>query len=161
MTHSRRCYMKRRIIAPVVAVAVFGLMIGFATVAQAFPSKTIACDNCHSGANIPVTAIAGATAGTTVTYALSAPGADAIAVFDGATKVATLGASGSFSATVGKPYAVYAVAGPSHGRRHRKHPVHADRCRGRPRGPGAQRHLQHDHRQRDHHVGRCGRRHEL
>ena len=24
-----------------------------------------------------------------------------------------------------------------------------------PRGPGAQRHLQHDHRQRDDHVGRC------
>ena len=105
--------MKRRFLVPIAAVAVFGLMIGFATVAQAFPSRTVACDNCHSGANIPVTAIAGATAGTTVTYALDAPGADAIAVFDGATKVASLGASGAFSATVGKPYVVYAVAGPS------------------------------------------------
>ncbi len=30
-----------------------------------------------------------------------------------------------------------------------------------PAAPAAQRHLQHDHRQRDHHVGRRDRRHEL
>ena len=107
--------MKRRFMVPVVAVAVFGLMAAFATVAQAFPTKTTACTGCHSGVNVPVTATAGATSGTTVTYQLNAPTATAIAVFDGATKVATLGASGTFSATAGKTYAVYAVTGPTTG----------------------------------------------
>ncbi len=107
--------MKRRFMVPVAAVALFGLMAAFATVAQAFPTKTTACTGCHGGVNVPVTATAGAASGTTVSYQLSAPSADAIAVFDGATKVAALGASGAFSATVGKTYAVYAVTGPTTG----------------------------------------------
>jgi hypothetical protein len=107
--------MKRRYMVPVAAVAVFGLMAAFATVAQAFPTKTNACTNCHSGVNVPVTATAGAASGTTVAYALAAPSATAIAVFDGATKVGTYGSTGSFSATVGKTYTAYAVTGPTTG----------------------------------------------
>ena len=101
---------------PVAAVAVFGLMAAFATVAQAFPTKTTACTglprrrerprhrDCrsrerHDGRRTQ----------------LNAPAADAIAVFDGGTKVATLGAGGAFSATVGKTYSVYAVTGPTTG----------------------------------------------
>jgi hypothetical protein len=90
-------------------------MAAFAASASAFPTKTSACVGCHSGVNVPVTATAGSVSGTTVMYTLDAPSATAIAVFDGANKVATLGANGSFSATVGKTYIAYSVTGPTTG----------------------------------------------
>jgi hypothetical protein len=105
--------MKRRFFVPAAVVAMVGLMASFATVAQAFPSKTTACTGCHSGVNVPVSATAGAASGTTVSYALAAPTANAVAVFDGATKVATLASTGTFAATAGKTYTAYSVTGPS------------------------------------------------
>jgi hypothetical protein len=52
--------------------------------------------------------------GTTATYKVSAPGAYAMGVFNGTTKTGSIsGSSGTFSATVGKTYKVYAVKGPS------------------------------------------------
>ena len=105
--------MKKRFLVSVTAVAIFGLMASFATVAQAYPSKTVACTGCHSGVNVPVTAAAGTVSGTTVSYSFSAPTASAIALFDGATKVATLGSTGTYSATIGTAYTAYAVAGPT------------------------------------------------
>lgn len=52
--------------------------------------------------------------GTTANYSVSAPAADAIAVFDGTTKLTTIiGTSGTFSVAVGKTYTIYAVNGPT------------------------------------------------
>jgi hypothetical protein len=98
---------------PVAVIAVFGLMASFASVAQAFPSRTAACTNCHSGVNVPVVATAGAGSATAVDYAISAPTATSVAVFDGATKVAVLAPTDAFLATVGTTYVVYAVTGPT------------------------------------------------
>ncbi len=107
--------MKKRLFVPVAAVALVGLMASFATTASAFPTKTQACTGCHSGTNIAVTTTLATTVGTTATYNFSATGADSVVVFDGATKIFTLGASGQFSVATGKTYTIYAVAGPGTG----------------------------------------------
>jgi len=78
--------MKKRLIVPVAAIALVGLMASFATTAQAFPTKTTACTGCHSGTNVPITTTLVSTVGTTANYTVSAPLANAIVVFDGATK---------------------------------------------------------------------------
>ena len=106
--------MKRRFILPLAAVALVGLMAAFATTALATPTKTSACTGCHSGAGATVTATLASTAGTNATYNFSAPGATAVAVFDGSTKLFTfLAASGQFTVATGKTYTVYAVTGPT------------------------------------------------
>jgi len=108
--------MKRRFFVPIAAVALVGLLAAFATTAQAFPTRTTACTGCHSGINVPVTATLVSTAGLTATYGFNAPGADSVAVFDGATKIFTFNAtSGQFAVTTGKTYTLYAVAGPGTG----------------------------------------------
>lgn len=82
--------------------------------AAATPSKTSQCANCHSGAAVPITLTAESNDGVTALYSVSAPGAEAIAVFDGTAKVASItGASGIFSAAVGRTHSVQAVNGPS------------------------------------------------
>ena len=54
-----------------------------------------------------------APAGTTATYNVTAAGADAIAIFDGGTKLDTIAAaSGQFTVATGKTYSIYAVVGP-------------------------------------------------
>jgi len=99
--------------AAALALAVAGILGVAAQSAYAFPSRTTQCSSCHDGANVAVTATLASTAGTTATYNVSAAGADAIAVFDGATKVATItGTTGQFSVATGKTYTVFAVAGP-------------------------------------------------
>jgi hypothetical protein len=107
--------MKKRLALPLALLAVFGLMAAFASTAQAHPSYAGRCSDCHSGTNVPVAAILAYTVGTTATYNVNAPGATAIAVFDGTTKVGTpiIGTSGSFAVTVGKTYTVFSVKGPS------------------------------------------------
>ncbi len=108
--------MKKRLIVPVAAIALVGLMASFATTAQAFPTKTTACTGCHSGVNVPITTTLVSTVGTTANYTVSAPLANAIVVFDGATKIFTFTANtGSFAVTTGKTYTLYAVKGPGTG----------------------------------------------
>jgi len=106
--------MKKRFALPLIALVLFVLMAAFATTAQATPSKTSQCSGCHDGVNVPVTAtLASATAAST-TYNVSAPGANAIAVFDGTTKLTTIvAASGQFTVANGKTYTVFSVKGPS------------------------------------------------
>lgn len=84
--------------------------------AQATPSKTSPCSNCHGGSTIAVTtALASASVGSSV-YNVSAPGADRIAAFKGTSKVGMIsGASGTFTLPVGSTYTVYAVRGPDTG----------------------------------------------
>jgi hypothetical protein len=95
------------------AAMVMVLSLALATTAFAYPTKTVACTQCHDGANIAITATLASTAGTTATYNFSAPGADAVVVFDGATKIFTgAAASGQFTVTTGKTYTIYAVSGP-------------------------------------------------
>jgi hypothetical protein len=106
--------MNKRLILPVALIAFAGLMAGFASSAQAYPTKTSACTGCHDGVNVPVTATLLSTVGTNATYSFSAPGADAVVVFDGATKIFTFtAASGQFTVATGKTYTLYSVAGPS------------------------------------------------
>jgi len=108
--------MKKRLIVPAAAIALVGLMASFATTAQATPSKTSACTGCHDGVNVPVTATLASTVGSTATYNFSAPAADVVAVFSGATKLFTFSAtSGQFAVATGKTYTLYAVAGPGTG----------------------------------------------
>lgn len=97
----------------IVMLLTFIMMFISANAAMAFPSKTSACGNCHDGAALVVTTNIVSTSDTNATYNVSASGADAIAVFAGTTKVATInGASGSFTVPVGKTYTVTAVKGP-------------------------------------------------
>ena len=105
--------MKKRLMFGAVALAAVGIVAAFATTAYATPDKTQSCDVCHSGSVLAVTATQTTNDGLTASYTLSAPGADAIAVFDGATKLTTItGASGTISVPVGKAYIIQAVAGP-------------------------------------------------
>lgn len=105
--------MRRLKFGVVLILAVVGMSAVYTSGAHAFPSRTTRCDGCHDGVNVPVTATLASTSGTTATYNVSAPGADSIAVFDGATKLATINAaSGQFSVTTGKTYTIYSVAGP-------------------------------------------------
>ena len=107
--------MRKRLALPLTVLALFGLMAAFASSAQAHPSYG-RCSDCHSGANVPVTATLATTVGTTATYNVSSPGATAIAVFDGAANKigsAIIGSSGSFAVPVGATYTVYSVKGPS------------------------------------------------
>ena len=106
--------MRRLAFGVTLALATGALIAAFATSAQAFPSRTTACSICHSGVDVPVTATLTANDGTTASYNVSAPGATDIAVFNGATKTATItGASGTFSVPVGGTYVVYSVKGPA------------------------------------------------
>ena len=107
--------MKKRSSVLLAIVALAGLMAAFATTAQALPTYTTPCSGCHSGANVPVVATLVTTVGTTATYNVSAPGATAIAVFDGATKVGSpiIGTSGALSLAVGRTYTIFAIKGPT------------------------------------------------
>ena len=108
--------MRKIRLGAIVALTAIAISAVFASSAFAFPSETSPCSACHSGANVPVTATLASTVGTTATYNASAPGADAIAVFSGATKVATiLSSSGKFAVATGKTYTVFAVKGPTTG----------------------------------------------
>ena len=105
--------MKKRLMFGAVALAAVGILVAFASNAYATPDKTQSCDVCHSGTVLVVTATQTTNDGVTASYTLSAPGAGAIAVFDGATKLTTItGASGTISVPVGKAYIIQAVAGP-------------------------------------------------
>lgn len=100
--------------ASTLAVVTACLMAVLATAAYATPTKTTSCTGCHSGPNVAITATPVSTVGTNATYNLSAPGAYAIAVFKGSTKVNTiLAASGQVVLTTGTTYSIYAVKGPS------------------------------------------------
>jgi len=93
------------------AVVFLGLL---ATSAYATPGRTGLCNQCHYGVDVPITASALSNNGSLATYGFSAPSADAVAVFDGSVKVATVeSSSGQFTVATGKTYTVYAVAGPS------------------------------------------------
>jgi len=108
--------MKRRFGLPLAVLAIFGLMAAFASTAQAFPSKTSLCTNCHSGANVPVTATLASINAATATYNVSSPSAGAIAVFSGATRIAVFSAtSGQFAVAPGATYSILAVRGPGTG----------------------------------------------
>jgi hypothetical protein len=100
-------------VGALIALITSALVIGVSGTALAFPERTGACTGCHDGVAVPVSTTLLSTVGTSATYSVSAPGADAIAVFDGATKVATIiGATGGFSVSLGKTYTIYAVTGP-------------------------------------------------
>jgi hypothetical protein len=106
--------MKKRFALPIVSVAVVGLMAAFASPAMAFPTQSKTCTTCHSGPVVGVVATLASTTGSNATYDFSAPTANAVAVFDGATKLFTFTtATGQFTVPVGKTYTVYAVTGPT------------------------------------------------
>jgi hypothetical protein len=106
--------MKKRLALPIAVLALFGLMTAFASTAQAFPTRTTPCSGCHSGPNVPVAATLVSVTPSLAIYNVSAPTASAIAVFDGATKLATFTAtSGQFSVAPGKTYSIFAVTGPT------------------------------------------------
>jgi len=95
------------------ATAAFLLAAG-PGVAFAHPSETSPCADCHGGPSIAVTLKLTSNNGSTAVYSVSAPGASAIAVFNGSSKLSTLsGASGSISLLDARTYQVYAVQGPS------------------------------------------------
>jgi hypothetical protein len=108
--------MRRKLLAATFVVAAATMFAAFATSASAHPAYTSLCADCHTGANVPVTATLASTTGTSATYNVSAPTATSIAVFSGSTKLVTIsGTSGSFAVPVGGTYTVYAVKGPSTG----------------------------------------------
>lgn len=96
------------------ALGTIGLLLLGATNALAKPDQTMPCNLCHSGPSLTMTTTLVSNTGGTATYNVSATGANAIAVFDGSTKLTTiLAASGQFSVSDGKTYAIYAVKGPT------------------------------------------------
>jgi len=98
--------------------AVFALVAlvaatAFAPSAVAAPGESAACSICHGGAALTVNTTLVSMIGATATYDFSAPGADAVAIFRGSTKIATFGvAAGTFMVPVGSTYDLFAVAGP-------------------------------------------------
>jgi hypothetical protein len=105
--------LRRSVLGLVLALAVVGLLGSGATGAFASATYTTPCSDCHGGANVPVGTTPVSNSGGTATYDVSAPGASAIAVFDGRTKLQTIsGASGRFSVATGKTYTIFAVKGP-------------------------------------------------
>ena len=106
--------MMKRSMLPLALTALVGLTLSFASTAMANPSETGPCSDCHSGANVPITAAVSSSAGGNTTYDVVTMGASAIAVFDGGTKLFTFEApSGQFTVADGKTYTLYAIAGPS------------------------------------------------
>jgi len=104
---------RRLTLGATVALLAAGLVVGLGASAFANPSEPDPCTSCHGGADVPITAALVPPAGATATYNVSAPGADAIAIFDGGTKLDTInGASGQFTVATGKTYSIYAVVGP-------------------------------------------------
>jgi len=98
------------------AMAVMAASAMFASTAIGYPTKTVPCMGCHSGANVPVTATLGTIDATNASYSVSAPTATAIAVFSGSTKLFTFSAtSAQFSVATGGTYKVIAVRGPGTG----------------------------------------------
>ena len=97
----------------VLALAAMAAGAVFASSAVAFPTKTSPCSGCHDGVNVPVTATLKSVTAAAATYNVSAPSADAIAVFSGSTRLFVFSAtSGQFSVAPGKTYSIQAVAGP-------------------------------------------------
>ena len=106
--------LKKTRIGALVALGALVATAVFATSASAFPSKTSPCSGCHDGVGATIATTLVSTVGSSATYSVSAPGADAIAVFNGSTKLATItGASGQFTVTTGSTYTLYAVTGPT------------------------------------------------
>lgn len=96
------------------AAVVFALAAGWTTAAFATPTKTSPCSNCHSGANVGVTATQTSVTSSSAVYRVSAPTATAIAIFQGSTKVAyVVGTTANFSVSTGKTYTIFAVKGPT------------------------------------------------
>ena len=97
----------------VLALAAMAAGAVFASSAVAFPTKTSPCSGCHDGVNVPVTATLKSVTAAAATYSVSAPSADAIAVFSGSTRLFVFSAtSAQFSVAPGKTYSIQAVAGP-------------------------------------------------
>lgn len=95
-------------------LAALALSAVFATSALAHPTYTTPCSGCHGGANLPIVVTPVSNDGVTAKYNVSASGATAIAVFNGATKLATINAaSGQISVAVGSTYSIFAVKGPT------------------------------------------------
>ena len=83
----------------------------FATTAMATPSKSSPCDGCHGGGGATISTTLVSTVGGIATYNVSAPGASAIALFNGPTKIGIV--TGQITVPVGATYTLYAVTGPT------------------------------------------------
>lgn len=106
--------MRRIIRAAVLCCSVVGVFALATTSAFAHPAYPNQCTGCHSGVNVAITPTLVSTVGTVATYNVSAPGATAIAIFDGTTKLSyVVAASGQFVVTTGKTYKIIAVKGPT------------------------------------------------
>ncbi len=107
----------RRLATLAVAGIAAAAIVGTATVASAFPSRTSACTGCHDrNTAIVVTATQTANDGVNATYSVSVsnPWNDGVTgwtVFDGATNVRNGYGAGSFTVAVGKTYTVWGAAG--------------------------------------------------
>ncbi len=99
-----------------VALLTLTMVLGvgaLASSAYAVPSYSTTCSSCHSGPALAVSTTLVANVAGNSTYSFTAPGADAVAVFQGITKRATVNAStGQFTVANGQTYTVYAVSGP-------------------------------------------------
>ena len=108
--------MKKMTIVAALAVITVMAFAALSTVAYARPSFSSRCNSagCHVGPNVVVTATVVATSGPNARLNLSAPGATAIAVFNGTTKVGTTftGASAQTTVTAGNTYTIFGVMGP-------------------------------------------------
>ncbi len=107
--------MKKKMLAAVLAVSMIALMAAFATSAQAFPSKTVACTGCHSkSTTVKISAVQTANTGGRATYRITVTGPNSLqgwAVLSGSTNLAHATAgSGSFTVADGKTYTIWAVS---------------------------------------------------
>ncbi len=106
--------MRKRLALPVVALAVAGLVTGFATVANASPSQSSRCSSCHPASGsvtVAATPVSNDGVNAVYTIAVNNPfGANGWAVF-GASKLAGgSGGGGTITVPVGATYTVYGVS---------------------------------------------------
>jgi len=108
---------RKRIVATTVLGLAISIVVASASTAVAFPSKSSSCTNCHDlNTAIAITTTQTSNNGTTATYKVSVsnPYSGSMtgwALFDGSSNVKHGYGPGSFSATVGKTYKVWGVAG--------------------------------------------------
>jgi hypothetical protein len=112
--------MKKRLALPLLVLALFGIMAAFASSAQAHPTQTKSCSNCHSSdaaVTIAATFVSSNTAGTTYAIGVNNPyGTNGWGVFSGSTKIGgTAGDGANITVPNGVTYTIFGVSGDNNG----------------------------------------------
>jgi hypothetical protein len=111
---------QQRLLVPLAAVLIFGLMAAFASTAMAFPTQTSQCSGCHnvdSSVHLTATFVSATATSTTYSIGVNNPyGLNGWGVFQaGVKKFGTAGAGSNVVLTNGVAYSIFGVSGDGNG----------------------------------------------